>query len=134
MANMVALNFLAADGSQVCDLTLYVQGSWKPQPSGVEPLLTISAEQAQGDGEGRVQLLEGVRYEYALSKPEFRLALAQHYTDTQGIVLPSQVLGRTHCGVLNPGLATGRLPMVVRDASGKELGRADLEVRSRKLN
>ena len=134
MANIAELNFLAADGSLLCDLTLYVQGNWKPQPSGVEPLQTISAEQAQGDGEGRVQLLEGVRYEYALSKPEFRLALAQHYTDTQGIVLQSQVSGRAHCGVLNPGLATGRLPMVVRDASGKEHGRADLEVRSRKLN
>lgn len=134
MADKESLNFLAGDGSQVCDLTLYVQGNWKPQASGVEPLLIISAEQAKDDGEGRVQLLEGVRYEYALSKPEFRLTLAQHYTDTQGIVLPSQVSGRSHCGVLNPGLATGRLPMVVRDASGKELGRADLEVRSRKLN
>lgn len=134
MADKASLNFLAGDGCQVCDLMLYVQGNWKPQASGVEPLLTISAEQAQDDGEGRVQLLEGVRYEYALSKPEFRLTLAQHYADTQGIVLPSQVSGRSHCGVLNPGLATGRLPMVVRDASGKELGRADLEVRSRKLN
>jgi len=134
MANMAFLNFLAADGSLVCDLTLYVQDNWRPQLSGVEPLLTISPEQSRGDGEGQVQLLEGVRYEYSLSKPEFRLALSQHYTDTQGIVLPSQVSGRTHCGVLNPGLATGRLPMVVRDASGKELGRADLEVRSRKLN
>jgi predicted component of viral defense system (DUF524 family) len=134
MADMASLNFLAADGSQVCDLRLYAQGNWKPQSSVVEPLLTISAEQAQDDGEGQVQLLEGVRYEYELSKPEFRLTLAQHYTDTQGIVLQSQVSGRSHCGVLNPGLATGRLPMVLYDASGTERGRADLEVRSRKLN
>ena len=134
MADMASLSFLAADGSQVCDLTLYVQGNWKTQPSGVEPLLTISAEQAQDDGEGQVQLLEGVRYEYELSKPEFRLTLAQHYTDTQGIVLQSQVSGRSHCGVLNPGLATGRLPLVLYNASGTERGRADLEVRSRKLN
>ena len=69
-----------------------------------------------------------------MSKPDYRLALAQHYTDTQGIVLPSKVTGRAHCGVLNPGLATGRLPLVVLDASGAVLARADLEVRSRKLN
>ncbi|MEI8159315.1 MAG: DUF2357 domain-containing protein, partial [Burkholderiales bacterium] len=54
--------------------------------------------------------------------------------DTQGIVLPSRVKDRSHCGVLNPGLATGRLPLVVTDSSGTVLARADLEVRSRKLN
>lgn len=134
MADMASLDFLAADGSLLCVLMVYVQGNWKPRTSSVEPLLTIPAEQAQADGEGQVQLLEGVRYEYALSKAEFRLSLAQHYTATQGIVLQSRVKDHCHCGVLNPGLATGRLGLVVCDASGAELARSDLEVRSSKLN
>ena len=135
MADSATLDFLTADGNLLCGLAVYVQGNWQPQASGVEPLLSIDTVQAQADGEGEVQLLEGVRYEYELvAKPDYRLALAQHYTDTQGIVLPSRVKDRSHCGVLNPGLATGRLPLVVTDSSGTVLARADLEVRSRKLN
>lgn len=134
MADTATLAFLTADGSSQCTLAVYVQGNWQPQATGIAPLLTVAPAQAQADGEGQVQLLEGVRYEYALSDRDFRLALAQHYTDTQGIVLPSKVKDRAHCGVLNPGLATGRLPLVVLDASGVVLARADLEVRSRKLN
>jgi predicted component of viral defense system (DUF524 family) len=134
MAEVASLDFLAADGSPLCTLMVYVQGNWKPELYGVEPLLTITAEQAQADGEGQVQLLEGVRYEYALSRSDLRLSLAQHYTSTQGIVLQSRVNGRGHCGVLSPGLATGRIPLVVVDASGAEQARSELEVRSRKLN
>lgn len=134
MADTATLAFLAADGSTRCTLAVYVQGNWQPQVTCIAPLLTVAHAQAQADGEGQVQLLEGVRYEYALSDRDYRLALAQHYTDTQGIVLPSKVKDRAHCGVLNPGLATGRLPLVVVDASGAVLARADLEVRSRKLN
>lgn len=133
MADTAALDFLV-DGDPLCTLTIYVQGNWEQQPSGIEPLLTVAAALAQADGEGQVQLLEGVRYEFELSKPEYRLALAQHYSDKQGIVLPSRATGRQHCGVLNPGLATGRLPMVLTDASGEVLAQADLEVRSRKLS
>ncbi|NCP83156.1 MAG: hypothetical protein CO065_02155 [Comamonadaceae bacterium CG_4_9_14_0_8_um_filter_57_21] len=135
MADHATLDFLAADGSPLCVLAVYVQGNWQPQANGLEPLLTIPPAQARDDGEGTVQLLEGVRYEFELvSKPELRLALAQHYAGTQGIVLPSKVTGRGHCGVLNPGLATGRLPLVVVDTSGAVLAHADLKVRSRKLN
>ncbi len=134
MAESASLNFLADDGRLLCTLALYVQGNWQPPPSGIEPLLTISPAQAYADGEGQVQLLEGVRYEFELSQPHLRLGLAQHYTDTQGIVLPSKVTGRSHCGVLNPGLATGRLPLVVTDADGAVLAQGSLEVRSRKLN
>lgn len=134
MADDAILNFLASDGSVLCCLTVYVQGSGLPHPSGFDPLLTITAAQAQADGEGQLQLLEGVRYEYELSVPEYRLNLAQHYSGKQGIVLQSRVKKREHCGVLNPGLATGRLPMVVCNAHDEVLARADLEVRSRKLN
>lgn len=133
MADTATLDFwVGAD--LLCTLSIYVHGSGESQQSGIEQLLTISAAQAQADGEGQVQLLEGVRYEFELSDPKYRLALAQHYSESQGIVLPSRAKGRQHCGVLNPGLATGRLPMVIIDANGDELARADLEVRSRKLN
>ena len=133
MADTATLGF-SVGADLLCTLTIYVQGNWEPQPSDIEPLLTVAAAQAKADGEGQVQLLEGVRYEFELSEPEYRLALAQHYTDKQGIVLPSRAKGRQHGGVLNPGLATGRLPMVVTDANGAVLAQADLEVRSRKLN
>ncbi len=128
-----ALAFVAADGSVLDTLSICLQANWKPQASGLEPLLIVSAAQAMELGEGQVQLLEGVRYEYVLGKPIYRLALAQHYTDTQGIVLHSKAKDRAHCGVLNPGLATGRLPLVLQDATGAVLASAYVEVRSRKL-
>ncbi len=134
MADSATLEFFAADGSLLCGLAIYVQGRWQSSSAGIEPLLTVAAAQALADGAGQVQLLEGVRYEYELSNPKFRLELAQYYTDTQGVVLPSRGKDRAHCGVLNPGLATGRLPLAVLDIGGSVLARADLEVRSRKLN
>ena len=134
MADTAALDFVRPDGSVLCSLTVYVQGRWTVQPSGLEPLITVPAAQAFADGEAPTQLLEGGRYEYELSSDIYTLGLAQHYTDTQGVILPSRVAGRAHCGVLSPGLATGQLPLVVRDASGAVLAHASLEVRSRKLN
>lgn len=128
-----ALDFLAADGRVLATLSIYLQGYWPQQATGAVPLLVVPVAQAQADGEGAVQLLEGVRYEYALSTPGYRLALGQHYADTQGVVLPSKAQGRAHCGVLNPGLATGRLPLALQDADGKVLANACVEVRSRKL-
>ena len=104
-----ALDFLAADGRVLATLSIYLQGYWPQQATGAVPLLVVPVAQAQADGEGAVQLLEGVRYEYAIRTPGYRLALGQHYADTQGVVLPSKAQGRAHCGVLNPGLATGRL-------------------------
>lgn len=134
MADEAKLDFLATNGTKLCTLTVYVQGNWQPPEPDLEPLLTVSAAQALANGEGQVQLLEGLRYEYELSDSSCELALAQHYADKQGIVLASKVKGRGHCGVLNPGLATGRLPLVLKNTHGIELARADLEVRSRKLS
>ena len=127
------LQFAAADGQVLATLSIYLQGHWPAQATGVVPLLVVPAAQALADGEGPVQLLEGVRYEYALCTPGYRLALAQHYADTQGVVLASKAQGRAHCGVLNPGLATGRLPLALLDAGGQVLAQACVEVRSRKL-
>ena len=134
MADKAELEFVKADGTALCSLAVYVQSSWAVQSSGLEPLAMVPVAQALADGEAPTQLLEGVRYEYALSNDQYRLALAQHYNDTQGIILQSRMLGRAHCGVLNPGLATGQLPLVVQDVNGAVLARASLEVRSRKLN
>ena len=133
MLESAELAFLAADGSVLDTLSNCLQGNWTPQASSIEPLLVMPSAQAAELGEGQLQLLEGVRYEYALGNPNHRLALAQYYTDTQGVVLQSKAKGRANCGVLNPGLATGRLPLALQDATGVVLASAYVEVRSRKL-
>ncbi|MBC7720332.1 MAG: DUF2357 domain-containing protein [Chitinophagaceae bacterium] len=132
MANTEIVNFLAADGSAVCTLKLYAPGNWQ-DVTGLQAIELVPAAQALDAGEAAVQLLEGVRYEYELSVPGYQLALAQHYYAAQGVVLPSSLAGRKHCGVLNPGLFTGQLPLVVQ-ADGVVLGWASVEVRSRKLS
>jgi len=122
----------AADGV-ACELGLYVQGVWSDTEGTSAPLLTVTHAQAVADGEAEVQLLEGVRYEYELSNAELRLALERDYVAAQGIVLRSRIVGRGHCGVLNPGLATGLLPLVVLNTADKVVARGGVEVRSRKL-
>ena len=66
MADEAKLDFLATNGTKLCTLTVYVQGNWQPPEPDLEPLLTVSAAQALANGEGQVQLLEGLRYEYEL--------------------------------------------------------------------
>lgn len=132
MANTEIVNFLAADGSEVCTLRLYAPASWQ-DAADLQAIELVPAAQAMDAGEAIVQLLECVRYEYELSAPSYRLVLAQHYYAAQGVVLPSSLAERMHCGVLNPGLFTGQLPLVVQ-ADGLVLGRASVEVRSRKLS
>lgn len=130
------VTFLAAldtvDGF-ACELGLYVQGVWSNADGASKPLLTVTHAQALADGEAEMQLLEGVRYEYELSNAELRLALDRDYVAAQGIVLQSGIAGRDHCGVLNPGLATGLLPLVALNTAGKVVARGGVEVRSRKL-
>lgn len=60
MADTASLEFWV-DGDLLCTLTIYVQGNGETQTPGMEPLLTVAAAQAQADGEGQVQLLEGAR-------------------------------------------------------------------------
>ena len=132
MANKATLIFLALDGSDVCTLTLYGPASWQ-DAIGLQAIELVPAAQALDAGEAAVQLLEGVRYEYELSVPGTQLALAQHYYAAQGVVLPSSLAGRMHCGALNPGLLTGQLPLVVL-VDDVVMGRASVEVRSRKLS
>ena len=135
MANTATVNFLAADGSEVCTLKLYAPGNWQ-DACGLQAIELVPLSQAQDAGEAAVQLLEGVRYEYELSTTSLRLNLAQHYHAAQGVVLPSSMKDRKHCGVLNPGLFTGQMRLVVQADSVEDVvaGRASIEVRSRKLN
>jgi predicted component of viral defense system (DUF524 family) len=132
MTDRATLVFVASDGSEICTLTLIAQGRLD-LPIDLYPIETIATAIAQDAGEAEVQLLEGIRYEYELSDG-FSLGLAQHYSSTQNIVVASKLAERGHCGVLNPGLATGQLPLIVLDANGELKGRASVEVRSRKLS
>lgn len=132
MADEAKLDFLDAAGQQVCQMSLFAQGSLA-LPLGQTPLKIVDAAIARDAGEAQVQLLEGLRYEYALSDG-WELGLAHQYTDTQGIVLQSKIANRGHCGVLNPGLATGQLPLLARKVGSETAGTASLEVRSRKLD
>ncbi len=131
MVKTANVNFLAADGSEVCTLALYAPANWQVS-AGLEAIEVVPPAQALDAGEAAVQLLEGVRYEYELSAPRYQLALGQQYSNSQDVVLPSSLKDRTHAGMLNPGLLTGQLPLVVQ-ADGVVLGRASVEVRSRKL-
>jgi predicted component of viral defense system (DUF524 family) len=132
MVDRATLAFIATDGSEVCTLTLIAQGR-VDLSLNLSPIEIVAPVIAQDAGEAEVQLLEGMRYEYELTNGFF-LELARHYSDSQNIVQQSNLDWREHSGVLNPGLATGRLPLVVVDADGNLKGHACVEVRSRKLN
>jgi predicted component of viral defense system (DUF524 family) len=49
------------------------------------------------------------------------------------LVIPSKLQSRQHCGILNPGLATGTLKLSVLDENNNTIGTTNIEVRSRKL-
>jgi predicted component of viral defense system (DUF524 family) len=134
MAEQAAVIFKNIDDGEECTLTVYLQNTSKTQSNGIQALETIPIEQALAAGEAMVQLLEGVRYEYQLSTSSLRLELDRNYTSTQNIVLQSRIQGREHCGVLNPGLATGSLPLTLVDSSGNLHSRGSVEIRSRKLD
>jgi hypothetical protein len=101
--------------------------------AGLEALVQLPAAQAAAQGEAELQVLEGARYEYELSKETWQL-LATGWGASTDVVLQSKLPSRQHCGVLNPGLATGTLNLTVQDADGQTVGTARIEVRSRKLD
>jgi predicted component of viral defense system (DUF524 family) len=104
-----------------------------PQGSSLDALIALSASEATALGEAEVQVLEGARYEYELTdEKSWRLSPTSWGASTD-VVLQSKLPSRQHCGVLNPGLATGTLHLTVQDASGQPVGTTRVEVRSRKL-
>jgi predicted component of viral defense system (DUF524 family) len=100
--------------------------------AGLKALVELTASEAAAQGEAQVQVLEGARYEYAISNPAWQL-LPASWGASNDVVLASKFSNRHHCGVLNPGLATGTLNLTVQDANGQTVGSTLVEVRSRKL-
>ncbi len=100
---------------------------------GLEALVQLPAAQAAAQGEAELQVLEGARYEYELTQKTWQL-LPTSWGASTDVVLQSKLPARQHCGVLNPGLATGTLNLTVQDSNGQPVGTARIEVRSRKLD
>lgn len=110
-------------------LELVPQGKYNLE---IEVLLQLTKPEADELGEAEVQVLEGVRYEYELSNPTWKLSAASWGAGTD-VVIESKFPSRRHCGVLNPGLATGTLSLKVLDQEDHLVGSTKVEVRSRKL-
>lgn len=120
------LEFLDGRGNPVARLELY------PPDNPANALVRLEASEAREAGEEPVQLMEGLRYEYAFVGPGAeRMRLEEEFG--KGAVEPSSNPRLAHCGSIATGLNTGRLALVVRDAAGEIVGRSALEVRSRKV-
>jgi predicted component of viral defense system (DUF524 family) len=118
-------------GNAIGQLTLVPMGK-ADFGMGLEALVQLPAAEAAELGEAELQVLEGARYEYEL--PEGWQLLPTSWGASTDVVLQSKLPSRQHCGVLNPGLATGTLNLTVQGAAGQPLGTARIEVRSRKLD
>jgi predicted component of viral defense system (DUF524 family) len=104
-----------------------------PQGASPDALLVLSASEAAALGEAEVQVLEGARYEYEFTDDKSWRLSPTNWGASTDVVLQSKLPSRQHCGVLNPGLATGTLNLTVQDATGQPVGSMRVEVRSRKL-
>lgn len=125
MAEVLA--FLDERGNLVASLELY------PPDNPPDALVRLEDVEAREAGEEPVQLMEGLRYEYAFVGPgaeNFRL----EEEFGKGAVDPSSNPRLAHCGSIATGLNTGRLALVARDAAGEIVGRVALEIRSRKVS
>src|SRR5262249_13133942 len=92
-------------------------------------LQRISAEDAREWGEERIQLREGVTYEYELKEHQAGTQLRQ------GVFRRSRLTdGGIERGIITPGTNTGLLPIILESADGTPIAQASLEVRSSKLN
>lgn len=97
-------------------------------PNG--PLVRIAEAEAAEHGEEPLQLQENGRYEYELDTPGLSLVPETG----NGAVKPSINPKRAHCGIIEPGLNTGRLGLIVRNSDGTIVGKAAVEVRSLKVD
>jgi Domain of unknown function (DUF2357)/PD-(D/E)XK nuclease superfamily len=121
-----ALAFLDERGNLVASLELY------PPDNPANALLRLEDAEAREAGEEPVQLMEGLRYEYAfVGTGAENWRLEEEFG--KGAVEPSSNPRLAHCCSIATGLNTGRLALVARDAAGEIAGRAALEVRSRKV-
>jgi hypothetical protein len=120
------LEFLDVRGNSVASLELY------PPDNLANALVRLEDAEAREAGEEPVQLMEGLRYEYTFVGPGAdNLRLEEEFG--KSAVEPSSIKGLAHCGSIATGLNTGRLALVARDVVREIVGRAALEVRSRKV-
>src|SRR5690348_13221528 len=116
------LEFLDDGGRIAAQLTLYA-------PSTNEALARLSEAEARDNGEEQIQIVEGLRYDYELGRSDFRL----REEFGSNVIEATKNPHLAHCGAIVPRLNTGRLGLEVLDGNGVVVGRAALEVRSRKL-
>ncbi len=131
MSSSATLEFIDPQDACVARLKLF---AFDATPVAVPSLLCLDPAIAREQGEEPVQLIEGARYEYEFEgagSASFRLDVAGG--EPGRLIESSRLEGRAHSGFLIPGLNTGRLALVVRDANEIALGTAAVEVRSRKI-
>lgn len=122
-----SLEFVDDRGTAVARLVLYA-----PEAKA-DSLFRLTEAEARDAGEEPLQIAEGLRYEYAFDgNGAESLRLEEAFG--KGMVEPSNNPKLLHCGSITTGLNTGRLGLMARDAAGNIVGRAALEVRSRKLS
>ncbi|MDO8350280.1 MAG: DUF2357 domain-containing protein [Gallionella sp.] len=120
------LEFPDGRGNIVARLELY------PPGNPANALSRLGDAEAREAGEEPLQLMEGLRYEYAfVGLGAENLRLEEEFGD--GAVGQSSNPRLAHCGSITTGLNTGRLGLVAHDAAGDIEGRAALEVRSSKI-
>ena len=123
----ISVGLQNALGRRVGNLQISLLPNAKPRIAPV-PLLDLSEERDHDSSIPPIQLLEGWEYRFELRD----LAVAGPFTtDRPEVFQPDTKEGRT--GRLRPGSYTGSLAVAFM-ASGHEIGRVLLEVRSRKLN
>ncbi len=91
-------------------------------------LLVLSDDEAASRGEEPVQLVEGHSYEFELDvNPVTSYRLRE-----SPAIQPSRI--SPYLGRVEPGLATGLLPIILESADGLEVGRTHVEVRTNKID
>lgn len=108
--------------------SLQISALSKPA-SGIAPLVTLTSEEAKEYGEEPVQLLEGSKYEFLLEGDAARYRVRE----TVDSVVTLSKITQAH-GFIETRSHVGRLELVLEDASGREVSRAAVEVRTAKLD
>lgn len=100
-----------------------------PPQGEILALQRLEPVEAAEYGEEPLQLLEGLRYEYELSNPNYRLV----EENGSRVVKQSANPRLGNCGTLITGLNTGKLVLQAFDLHGVCIGSAAVEIRPRKL-
>lgn len=100
---------------------------------GQPAIIELGPSELSSTSEARVQFLEGVRYEYEISPSYYTMEIDGNWGLNSDIILESKLKDRKHCGIFNPGLATGTIRLRINDQEFNPVGHVDIEIRSRKL-